>query len=834
MSDTTQTTQAPNYRLRLERERRCWSQQELADRVGSTPLNVSRWERGVTVPSPYFRQKLCEVLEKSAQELGLVPSAVEDKLDILSTTPSNTHSGESSPGDTPASFWNIPYRRNPFFTGREGILVHLHDVLLPEQLAVALTQPQAISGLGGVGKTQTAIEYAYRYRESYQGVFWARAESRDLLISDFLTIASLLKLPLSQNQEQEAIVRAVQRWFDTHDGWLLILDNADNLEVVGEFIPSAGKGHVLLTTRIHSMGTIAQRIEIEKMDIDEGTLFLLRRAKILKESVSIEQIPEGLRTFAQTIVKAVDGLPLALDQAGAYIEETGCSLPDYLKFYKTRRKRLLRTRGQDASGHPEPVATTWSLSFEKVEQANPAAAELLRLCAFLHPDEIPEAMIVGGTSELGPVLQSVAEDELELNEAIGELRKYSLIKRDTEAKLLNMHRLVQAVIKDGMDEEIQREWAERVLRMVNKAFPKVEFSQWSVCQQYLPHVQVCMSLTQQWEILSQEAIRLFHETSRYLHERAQYTDAESLCQQALAMRESLLGSDHPDVAESLNHLAAIRYQQGRYKQMQLFAQHALAIQEEKLPPDHPAIAESLTNLGVAYNSQGEYAQARQHLERALAIREQVLGEQHLDTATSLLTLASFYRDQREYERAEPLFKRALMMYEQILGPDHPHVAMAFNNFAGLYNEQGKYEQAEPLFKRSLAMNERLLGPEHPQVGLNFNNLAMIYFYQGKYEQSEPFLLRTRSIFEQALGPEHPLTALVIKNLAKLYAAQERYEEADAFFSRSLALREQSLGATHPLVIRTLQDYAEFLRKISRETEAAEMEARAQAIRAEQH
>src|SRR6202022_3489574 len=164
----------------------------------------------------------------------------------------------------------------------------------------------------------------------------------------------------------------------------------------------------------------------------------------------LESVPDFIGLQAQAIVEALDGLPLALDQAGAYIEETGCSLSDYLKFYKSRRKRLLRMRGQNATGHPEPVAMTWSLAFEKVKQANPAAAELLRLCAFLHPDEIPESMIIEGASELGPELHVVAQDEMELNLAIGELRKYSLVKRDPELKILNIHRLVQAVIKDGI------------------------------------------------------------------------------------------------------------------------------------------------------------------------------------------------------------------------------------------------------------------------------------------------------------------------------------------------------------------------------------------------
>jgi NB-ARC domain len=313
--------------------------------------------------------------------------------------------------------------------------------------------------MGGIGKTQTAVEYAYRYRESYDAVLWARADSADLLVSDFLLIAALLNLPLRNEQDQSVVVKAVIRWFDTHDQWLLILDNADNMQIVGEFIPSTGKGDILLTTRAHSTGTVAQRIELDKMGLEEGTLFLFRRANLLQDNASsLKTVPEAVRSQAQEIVKEVDGLPLPIDQAGAYIEKTGCSLTDYLKFYKTRHSRLLRMRGRSATGHPEPVATTWSLSFEKVELANPAAAELLRLCAFLHPDEISEAMIVEGASELGPILQPAVEDGLELNEAIGELRKYSQVKRDPEFKLLNIHRLVQSVIKDAMEKKTQWKW----------------------------------------------------------------------------------------------------------------------------------------------------------------------------------------------------------------------------------------------------------------------------------------------------------------------------------------------------------------------------------------
>jgi hypothetical protein len=314
---------------------------------------------------------------------------------------------ETSP---PASAWNVPYLRNPFFTGREELLKQLHDNLTQNK-AAALTQAQArptdsaqaqaIHGLGGIGKTQAAVEYAYRYRDEYRYVLWVNAATRDELIASFVGLAALLNLPERQEQDQTKIVAAVKQWFTTHDGWLLIFDNADDLALVGDFLPSGGKGQLLLTTRAHATGTLANDIEVEKLDAQQGMLLLLRRAKVLALDAPLDDAPVADRTAAATIVQEMDGLPLALDQAGAFIEETQCSVSDYLDRYRQRQDLLLKRRGGSGKDHPEPVATTWSLSFERVEQLDPLAAELLRCSAFLAPDALPEQMIIDGASELG-------------------------------------------------------------------------------------------------------------------------------------------------------------------------------------------------------------------------------------------------------------------------------------------------------------------------------------------------------------------------------------------------------------------------------------------------
>ena len=826
----------PNQKLRHERERRAWSQLDVADKVGTTPLNVGRWERGITMPGPYFRQKLCEIFEKSAQELGLVhentgtETPIEAPLHVPSTAPTQ---------EVPPLVWNVPYNRNPLFTGREEILTQVHLALISEDQPLALTQPQAISGLGGIGKTQTAVEYAYRYRDHYEAVFWARADTPELLSSDYLLLAALLTLPQRNEQDQSLVVKAVLNWFDTHGGWLLILDNADDLEMVNAFIPSAGKGHVLLTTRAHSTGTTAGRIELETMGLEEGIFLLLRRAKLLKGNASsLQAVSESVRNSAQAIVEAVGGLPLALDQAGAYIEGTGCSLSDYLKFYKTHRNRLLRKRGESAVGHPEPVATTWSLSFEKVERANPAAAELLRLCAFLHPDEIPEAMLVEGASELGPILQPVAEDEMELNEAIGELRKYSLVKRDPEKKILNIHRLVQAVIKDGMDKDRQREWAERVVKMVNRAFPEVKsplvnLALWSLCQQYLPHVQVSAELIAKWDMNFLEGSQLLRKAGNYLRERGQYREAEMLLQKSLSICERILEPIHLDLAIVLNDLAGLYWAKGEFALAEPLFQRSLAIREQILGPIDLAVARNLGNLGSLYMGKGNYKLAESFALRACTIFEQVLGSDHLDLTPALNNLAAIYGEQGKYEQAKTLFQRVLSIREQALGPDHPNVALSLYNLAHVYQDLSEYEMVESLYQRALIIWEHVLGINHPDVAKSLQGLAQLYYIQGKYEQAEQRLQRALAIREQHIAPYHPEIAQTLNDLASLHRELGKYEQAEEFYQRALVIREQVLGKEHLKVAITLENYALLLRKIHREDEAAILEARAQAIRAKQ-
>lgn len=249
-----------------------WSQKEVADRIGATTNTVSRWELGVAFPGPYFRTKLCTLFGKSAEELGFAPQEV----------PSTRSRRMEMDRPVEAGLWGIPYQRNPFFTGREDLLHSLHERLSREH-TIALTQSWAISGLGGIGKTQIALEYAYQYRQEYRAVFWASAASRETLHAGLVNIADLLQLPEKAERDQNKIIKAVKKWLATHQGWLLILDNADEVTVVQDMAFSDYSGHLLLTTRAQALGSVAQRIEVETLGMVEATLS--QRALVIREGV---------------------------------------------------------------------------------------------------------------------------------------------------------------------------------------------------------------------------------------------------------------------------------------------------------------------------------------------------------------------------------------------------------------------------------------------------------------------------------------------------------------------------------------------------------------------
>jgi tetratricopeptide (TPR) repeat protein len=731
--------------------------------------------------------------------------------------------------ESTSCIFTVPHHRNPFFTGREYILKQLHDTFINKTSTIPL---QALKGLGGVGKTQIAIEYAHRYYHEYQTILWIRADSLESLISDFVMIAGVLKLPEREEHGQSSVIDTVKQWLQYNAQWLLILDNVEDLSMISNFVPLIHSGHVLITTRLQATGTIANYVEVAKLPQDESALFLLRRSKIISVNTSPESISNARYHNAREIAELLDGLPLALDQAGAYIEETRTSLLSYLSTYRYQQRALLERRGKSTSAHDQSVMATFALCFEKIKQINNTSTEILYLCAFLHPDIIPEDIFLDKENNLVLDSQAKAATIFEFDAAIEELLKFSLVQRNSDARTLSIHRLVQAVIKDGMEKDMQRQQAERAIRIISRAFPEVTVATWPRCQQYYPQAQACATLITQKSITTPEASLLLLRAGTYAYERGLYTDAESLLLQALNIREQSLGLEHPDVADVLFPLAKLYNELGRYTQAESFLQRELAIRKQTLGSLHPSVGHSLNLLALIYYKLGKDSQAEPLYESALAIHEKELGPEHPETVSVINNLANLYYRLGKYSRAESLYLRCLHILEQTVEPEDPKIAGRLNNLALVYYRLGKYDQAEQLFLKAISIESRMLGPEHPTTVNTLVNLAELYQVQGKYDEAEQYSQRVLAIREEVLGPEHPRTAVALNILARSYYLQKKYDKVEPLCQRSLMITEKVLGPGHHHIADCLVTLVELYQVQGKYDEAEQCSQRVLTIREE--
>jgi tetratricopeptide (TPR) repeat protein len=575
------------------------------------------------------------------------------------------------------------------------------------------------------------------------------------------------------------------------------------------------------------------------MESEEGLLFLLRRANLLEPDATHEQLCQFAEQMpahyaaAQELLSLLGGLPLALDQAGAYLEATHCGLLTYLDLFRTRRTDLLRQRGSGANQHPDSVATTFGLAISATTQCYPIVRDLLFVCALLQPDAIPEELFRQGAEHLGPVLQAACVDSLEWNHLMSLACSYSLISRQPEEQTLSLHRLVQVVILDGMAKTEQRQWNNRVIHALDMVFPEVnpnsESVAWKQSERLLPHALLCLRRAETADPDLTLAF-LAEKAAQYLRESGQYNEAEWCYGKALSIQEQLLGQAHPRVAATLNNLAVLYREQGRYAEAESCFHRALHIYEQALGPDHPEVATVLNNVTLIYGIQGRYAEAESHFHRALHIYEQALGPDHPQVASTLNNLANLYYKQGRYAQAEPMYQRARCIWEQTHGPDHPRVAIALNNLGELYFDQEQYTEAEPLLERALQIREHTLGLDHPYVASTIENLAELYLKQGKDELAEQLYHRALLISKQALAPYHPRVACSLIGLADLYTHQGNYAQAEPLYLQALRIREQVLGPEHPDTAQTLYDVARFQQRQGHLDEAISLAKRALTIR----
>jgi tetratricopeptide (TPR) repeat protein/transcriptional regulator with XRE-family HTH domain len=722
-----------------------------------------------------------------------------------------------SPNTDP--LWLVPdAARTPYFVGRDELIARIRRQLL-ERHRIALC------GLGGSGKTQTAIEYAVRHRSDYPGgVFWVNAETAGGLTSGFVAIAKMPHLPFLESAHQEQLVAAALKWMNANAGWLLILDNVENRDVVQPFVPQSS-GDVLITSRepVFAELGLPRALQMPDFGADDALRLMLLRTG--HEDVSSDE-----RRAACDLATELGNLPLALAQAAAYIAETMTTFSAYLVAFRKRRLAVLEKSGPSPVSH-DTVAVTWAANFKAVQTASQASAQVLRLSALLAPDDIPYELFLAGAEEMsGEIASALKEgDDLAMAELLLPLARFSLVRSDPVARVFAVHRLVQEIVWAEVPPKERKPYVDCVVRALDKVFPNVEYATWQKCERLLPHAVSVARWIDAFGALSGSASRVLHSAGWYLLEQGRYEEARDFYERALTIAERVLGPDDAQVPGILHGLAIAYWSQGRYDDARRLTERALAVRERVLGPTHPDVATSLNTLAVQYRQHGRLEEALPLLDRALAIREFALGAGHRLVAHTLSNYANVLSDLGRCAEAQPFYERALEICERALPSDHPDIAAGLTNLAAVHADQGRYVEACRLSERALTIAERTLGKDHPDVALSATYVAEMYVHLGRYAEARPLYERALDFRESTLGRNHVMLMDTLVALGIAYVRAGRLGEAETLLERAHAIQTHSNETKGLSFAKTLAALAALRREQNRVGDALTLLEEARAI-----
>ena len=696
---------------------------------------------------------------------------------------------------------------NPLFVGRTDELRQL-ALLLREGEVTALV---AATGMGGIGKTQLAAEFAHRYGQFFAGgVFWLSLANAEGVQAEMLACIDPARYPHLSGLPPEDRSRAMWRIWQEPLPRLLIFDNCEEEALLRHWRPPTGGSRVLLTSRRPDW---AADLGVRPLPLGllapEDAVALLRKHRA---------DPPAQDPDLAALAHELGYLALALHLAGSVLARYRRTLSPAAYLVRLRRSDLLEVpwlEGREGSptGHDASLTRTFALSYERLDPASPTdllARALLARAALLAPGEpIPRPLLLAtllapgepipaplllASDGAGGVAPNAGEDlEAAMQAEDAVLRLVELGLLETAAGSVRLHRLLAASVRAVASDGTARPAVERgVLIATTNALATGSTADLLAVRPHLQTVtDAALGRDDEW------ASTLCNAMGVQLRATATYAQARTYLERALAIQERVLGPDHPAIATSLNNLAILLRDQGDYPGARPLYERSLAIAERAHGPDHPLTATGLNNLAALLMDQGDLAAAGPPFERALAIRERALGPDHPLTAFSLNNLAQLLVVQGDLARARPLLERALTIRERALGPDHPDTATGLNNLAALLVDQGDYPGARPLYERSLAIRERTLGPDHPLTASSLNNLACLLRNQGDYTGARPLYERSLATRERTLGPDHPDTATGLGNLATLLLDQGDYTGARPLYGRALAILERALGPDHP-------------------------------------
>jgi tetratricopeptide (TPR) repeat protein len=730
---------------------------------------------------------------------------------------------------------NIPYHRNPNFTGREKYLDDLEKALKSGQPA-ALTQ--AIHGLGGIGKTQIALEYCYRHKDDYKIICWLRSESTITLSSDYAALAEKLNFPEKDLREQDKKVEAVKRYLEGNGGWLLVFDNAENQEDLLGYIPKTSCGHIIITSRSREWD-IAAHVKVEIMErASESIEFILKRTSVgagskpdKKDRAGLEPAPTGYlnatsddRESADRLAKALGDLPLAMEQACAYINKTGQSINGYLGLFEKEHTALLK-KGKKPVGYPDTVMTTWLISFNKLMKESPASIDILNLCAFLDSDNIPIYIMKDGAEYLPKSLSAIVKDDLKFDDAIGNLRSYSLIERkhvgaqravsegyqpvaptddnvtqndslplrrltvpvnQPPSDRLSVHRLFQFQIQNCMTKKEIKRWVKIALMIVNNSFCNVSNSSaaYDACELLLPHALMIVGYSEKKILALKVTVELLRKIGLFLNDISLYEKSKQVFERSLKLDEIVYGKDHLNLVDNLKSLGSVLKDLGNLHEARNYFERALAIGNKVYSNIHLEFIESLDNsASLSYvgrfvkNASKDYSPrgGGKHCKGTFKTCRKAQCPRYLNKILKLrrgggtgYPIHAFKKFGISLKEAglegEPdmdvLLERSQKMVSLLMSP-------ILTNLGDVLKDLGEFGNAKKHFENALQINEKVYGKYHPSVVSDLINLGLVFEKMGDKDNAKYNYERAYKICLDVFGENHPSTITARDNLDTL-------------------------------------------------------------------
>ncbi|GIH66414.1 FxSxx-COOH system tetratricopeptide repeat protein [Microbispora siamensis] len=779
--------------IRASRGEEVWQRltgPEASGRGEVVPLRVSESR----FPSPFGDRALADltrISEHAAAETVLRAFGRAEDGPALDTG----GLGARFPGSEPA-VWNVP-ARNAAFTGRGLVLDRLRDQLVGGSSAVVL--PQALYGLGGVGKTQVALEYAHRFRADYDLVWWISSEDPERINSAFEELARQLRIPVADNiAEVVSAVREALRLGRPYGRWLLIFDNAGDPEDLRDFFPGGSSGHVMITSRNQAWSTVAAPLEVDVFSQEESLEHLGRR------------VPGLAAEDARRVAEALGNLPLAVEQAAAWLAETGLPAATLLEQLDTEAARVLSSLNQPAD-YPHPVAVTWNLSLTQLQESSPASVRLLQLCAFFAPEPISMQLLYSDemVESLLPYDDTLRE-KLVLGRVIQEIGRFALAKVDQGNNTIQVHRLVQSVIRSQMPQEEQEKACHAVHRILVGARPRQgdvdDPENWIRYDLIWQHLQPSRAT----ECTEEETRQLLTDRVRYLWKRGDFDSALALGERLANFWEEEFGQHDRQRLHLLFNVANVKRSQGKYEEARDLDMWVREQQLQVVGDRHPHTLLTAGGLAADLRGLGEYESSLE-MDRVTYQRWKTLfGEDHPRTLASANNLALCYRLVGDAVSARDLDQDTLQRRTRVLGVNHPYTLFSAAHLARDLREIGLYRESVDLLRTTLQHYRESLGEAFVDTLRAAKSLAVSLRRAGEQQEAWELAKETEERYRQRYAGTPDALAATLE-LACCMSALGDKAGAHELAGRIVHIYRQTLGDNHPGTLIAMNNLAIYLR-----------------------